>query len=1060
MAAVRKLMFPLVALLCASGLAAQDVGTIAGRVIDGSTQEPIAGAAVSVVGTQYGTVTRPDGRYLINNVPAGTHSVRVALIGYATQTQEIALTAGQTASLNFALLTEAIALDAVIVTGYGTQRAQSITGSVATVDVEAANVGLVSNANDLIQGRVAGVQITSNNGEPGSGMQVRVRGGTSISANNEPLYVIDGVPIDNRPTEARGMGINSDPPLSRSPLNLINPSDIESISILKDAAAAIYGSRAANGVVLITTKKGRPGQSGMEYEGFVSMARPANSLDLLTGSEYRGFVQDLVDGLDCELSTNTNCGTRFETRLAGLGTANTSWEDELVRTGTSHNHNIAFFGGTQSTQYRASLNYMNQEGVVINNGFERMQGRINASHQTLEDRLRLGVNLTVSRVNNDYLPFENTGGFEGGVFTNMVIYDPTAPVLVTDPASGQPVFYEVGLCDNDSCDNYARTEQRNPVALSTDIDDVGATTRTLGNVTASLDLFAGLTGQVNLGFDKSDGIRQGYLPRTSPVGFEWGGRARQTNTENRALTLQTVLTMQRRVGVDHDFDLIGGYEYAEYTTREFAAESRGFATDAFRYHNLAGGNDLIPPSSFQEESQAVAFFSRLNYGFRDRYYLTGILRHDGSSRFGEGNKWATFPAVSASWRLSEEEFMRGGLFSDLRLRVGYGLQGNPGVPPYASLITLAPGNNYSFGETPVTGITPNRNANPNLKWEETTQANVAIDYGLWNNRVTGSLEYYRKNTTDLLLEVPVPQPALVPTRLENVGETSNSGLELSVQALVMEREALRWNAGLVVAADNSEVKDLAGRNFLQSARASGQGQSDTWTQRLIEGESLGTFYGPEFVGVCQGGETLVGGGTCASGQQLFNSYDTQRDEDGAIISQTLTGITNAPGGDDYVVLGDANPDFTFGLTNQVNYGNFDLSVFVRGEVGQEVFNNTALVYSTKGAVLQGRNFLKSALDDGVGIDEPAIYSSRWVEDGSFVRLQNVTIGYSFGTLSFLPQVQNARVYLSFDNLLLLTDYSGYDPEVHTAAEGLSVRGVDYLNYPRPRTITAGYRFSF
>jgi iron complex outermembrane receptor protein len=589
---------------------------------------------------------------------------------------------------------------------------------------------------------------------------------------------------------------------------------------------------------------------------------------------------------------------------------------------------------------------------------------------------------------------------------------------------------------------------RNPVAMAHQVDDFGNSTRVLGNITASMDLIPGLTGQVTMGVDRADGVRRTYLPSSSPVGAEFGGRARQVGTDNTAITLQSFLTLRQRLFDVHDIDIVGGYEFADYRTEEFGAEGRGFATDAFTFNNLGGGNTLVRPFSWREDSRLVSFFTRANYNISDRYFLTGVLRYDGSSRFGEGQKWALFPAVSASWRLSEEPFLRDGMFSDLRLRVGFGLQGNQAVPPYASLITLAPGGHYVFGESPVTGIAPNRNSNPDLKWEQTSQFNAALDYGFADSRFTGTVEYYLKNTSDLLLEVPVPQPALVSTRLENIGEVRNQGVELSLDARVIARERLNWLAGLVFAAERNEVVDLGGRSFLQSGRASGQGQSDTWTLRIMPGSPLGTFFGPEFAGVDD------------DKRQLFNKYEVTRDADGRETSRRVIGTTTTPSGDDYVIIGNANPDFMLGLRSQVDMNRFDFSFLVRSEVGQDVFNNTALVYATKGAVLQGRNFLKSALTDGVGIDEPAIYSSRWIEDGSFVRLQNVTVGYTFDSPRFLPQVQNARVYVSGDNLLLLTGYSGYDPEVHTAAEGLAVRGIDYLNYMRPRTFTTGVRFTF
>jgi TonB-linked SusC/RagA family outer membrane protein len=1015
MAMVRSLFAVLVLSLVWAGQLAAQTGTVTGRVLDATTQQPVSGANVLVDGTQLGTLTRVDGGFVLTNVPLGAQRLTASLIGYGSQTQEVTVSATASTAVQFELQPQAVQLEELVATGYGTTRRLAITGSVAKINADEANVGVVSNANDMIQGRVAGVSITLNNGEPGANAQVRIRGGTSISASNEPLYVIDGVPIDNVATEPRGIGIGGSPPLARSPLSLLNPSDIESITILKDASAtAIYGSRAANGVVLIDTKRGGAGGLAIEYDGYAAASRPASYLDVMSGDEYRRFVQAERPDL-----------------AAGLGPANTDWERALTRTGVTHNHNLAFSGGGENTRYRASMNYMNQEGVVINNGFERIQGRLNASHQALEDRLRLGLNLTASHVSNNYLPYENIAGFEGGVFTNMVIFDPTRPITVTDPETGQESFFERGS---------GRQEQRNPVAMAEQVDDFGNTTRTLGNVTAALDVLPGLTAQLNVGADRSEGIRRTYLPRISPVGAEWGGRARQVSHDNTALTLQSLLTLTRQISDAHSFDVVGGYEYAEYRQEEFSAEGQDFATDAFGFNNLGGGNVLIRPSSWREDSKLVSFFARANYNISDRYFLTGVLRRDGSSRFGAGNKWAVFPALSASWRLSEEPFLRGGMFSDLRLRAGFGLQGNQAVPPYASLITLAPGGHYVFGESPVTGIAPNRNPNPNLRWEETSQFNVALDYGFSNNRFSGTIEYYLKNTSDLLLEVPVPQPALVSTRLENIGEVRNQGVEFALDALLVTHPRLRWMAGLVFAAERNEVINLGGRSFLQSGQAGGQGQSDTWTLRIIPGEPLGTFFGPEFVGVD------------SEGKQLFRC---NRTTDGCTGEQTTQPI-----GDDYRIIGNANPDFTVGLRNQLDYGKFDLSFLVRSAVGQDVFNNTSLVYATKTNVTANRNFLRSALTDGIAIGEPAIYSSLWVEDGSFVRLQNITLGYKLDLSRFYAQAREARVYVSADNLFLITGYSGYDPESHTAAEGLAVRGVDYLNYPRPRTFTAGIRVTF
>ncbi|MGQ0815076.1 MAG: SusC/RagA family TonB-linked outer membrane protein [Gemmatimonadota bacterium] len=1018
-------------------------GTVVGRVVDGTTQQPISGASVTIVGTTRGTLTEANGRFALTGIAAGSQTVMASLIGYASVQQTVTVTAGASVSVQFSLQPEAVALEALVATGYGAQRRLAITGSISTVDAEAADVGVISNANEMIQGRVSGVNVTVNNGEPGAGAQIRIRGGTSISASNEPLYVIDGVPIENVPTEPSGIGIGGNASLPRSPLNLINPSDIASITILKDAsAAAIYGSRGANGVILIETKKGGGSAAGsgisIEYDGYVASAAPATKLEFLSGDQYRQFIQQQVDVFRASGGVN---GIAPE-RLSTLGTANTNWQDAVTRTSTTHNHNLSFAGGGASTRYRASLNYMNQQGVALSSGFERLQGRLSASHNAWSDRLRLGLNLTASHIDNDYLAFENGGGFEGGVFVNMAIFNPTRPVTLTDPSTGQPVYYELGT---------GSQSVRNPVALADQIQDFAETTRTLGNVRAELDLLSNVTGTLNIGVDRSEGTRRTYFPRANPVGAVTNGLARQVNRDNTAMTLQGLLTFRDRLLDMHDVEVIGGYEYNDYSLGEFMAGSKGFLTDAFGFNNLGGGSSPDRPFSWREDSRLISFFSRANYDLNDRYFVTGVLRYDGSSRFGAGNKWALFPAISGSWRISEENFFNAPLgLSELRLRAGWGLQGNQAVSPYASLILLETAGNARavFGEGAFTGFAPVRNPNPNLKWEETSQLNVAFDYGFKDNKYSGSLEYYVKNTTDLLLEVNVPQPAPVATRIENIGEVRNKGLEVNFDARVLDRADMNWTAGLVLSVERNEVVDLGGRTFITSGFVSGQGQSGQTSQRIMPGQPLGTFFGPEYVGVNP------------DGRQLFNKYSVERDAKGNVVSRELIGETTTPSGDDFVVIGNANPDFSLGLRSQVNWGKLDVNFLIRSEVGRDVFNNTSLVYGTKGNALQDKNFLVSALDDPIGLKEPAIFSSRWIEDGSFVRLQNITVGYTMDLPQFMSGVRNTRVYLSADNLLLLTGYSGYDPEVHTSHGGLAVRGIDYLVYPRARTITAGVRVAF
>lgn len=1007
--------------------AQQPTGAITGRVIDGTTQEPVPAARVIIVGTPRAENTGNDGRFVLSGVAAGTHTLRASRIGYGAGQQGVTVTAGGTVDVSFALQPLAAVLEPIVVTGYGTQRREAITGSVATVDPATADVGVLTNVNGMLQGRVAGVNITTNNGEPGAGVQIRIRGATSISASNEPLYVIDGVPITNVEPEAAGFNIGArTPALPRSPLNLLNPSDIGSITILKDASAtAIYGSRGANGVILIETKRGASGGASMAYDSYVATASPSRSLDVLTGDEYRQFVEGQVALYNTDPTKGLN-----PTYLAALGTANNDWARAVNRSAVTHNHNLSFAGGSDITRYRVSLNFQNQQGVALSSGFRRIQGRLGATHYALNNRLRLGLNLTTSQANNDYLAFENTGGFEGGVFQNVATFNPTQPVTVTDSTGTR--YYEIAP---------GSQSVRNPVALAEQIQDFGTTNRTLGNVSAELDLVPGLTAQINVGVDKSGGVRQIYLPQSSALGAQFQGLARQVNRDNTSQTFQGMLTFSREFAAVHSLDVVGVYEFAEHRIEEFRAEAQNFLTDVTGFNSLNSGSVQVTPQSFRTDERWVSFISRANYGYKQRYFLTGVVRRDGRSAFGADHKWATFPGVSASWRMSDETFIPRGPFSDLRLRLGYGVVGNPGVPPYSSLITLEAtgGAKYVFGETPAIGFAPVRNPNPGLRFERTSQVNIALDYGLLNNRVSGSLEYYVKSTSDLLLQVSVPQPAPVSTRLENVGRIRNRGLELSLDALALSRPNLTWRAGLVFAMERNKVVDLGNYTFLTTGDVSGQGQSGQVAQRIIPGQPLGTFYGPRFVGIDAQGKQLF---ACSSGST------------GCVNGQTTTASAI-----DYAVIGNAYPDFTLGLHSTVAWGKFDLNILIRGAFGQDVFNNTALVYSTKSNALQGKNFLRDALADPTDIREPAIFSSRWVEGASFMRLQNLTVGYSFNLPGPQGAPRSARIYVSGDNLLLLTGYSGLDPEVHVEAFQAS-RGIDYLSYPRPRTFTAGLRLAF
>ncbi len=1039
----------LAAPLAAQVAAVAQNGGIRGQVVDSVTQQGLAGVTVQIQGQPRQTATGADGNFTLSDVAPGAVVLKVTRIGFGPQTRSVNVTAGGTSEARFVLAPQASILEPVVVTGYGTQRREAITGSVSTVDPAAANVGVKTNVDQLLQGRAAGVDIIQNSGEPGAGMQILIRGGSSLSNTNEPLYVIDGVPINNVATEPGGMGAGGPPPLPRNPLNMLNPSDIAGITILKDASAtAIYGSRAANGVVLIETKHGTTaGSSSVEYDGYVAASSPLKHYDVLTGGEYRSYVQGQVtqfvgDTAACPKPVTVTCFGNARgldpIHLTRLGTANTDWDRAVTRTSVTHNHDLSFSGGSEDTRYRASLNYMNQPGVTIANGLERIQGLLSANHRAFDNRLRLALTVTTSRENDTYITYENTGGFEGGVFQNVAIFNPTQPITVTDAAGTH--YYETGS-----------TSVRNPVALAKQVANVGNATRTLGNSSAELDLFSGLTAKVAVGLDHSNGIRQIYFPNANPVGVALGGGlAQQANLENTTKTLQTLLTFNRQSG-NNSFDIVGGYEYTKFANNLVTAQGVGFFTDDYSFNNLSVASSRTI-SSNATDWRLASFLSRANYGYKDRYFITGILRYDGSSVFADGHQWALFPGLSASWHLSQEDFARGLPFSDLRLRVGWGRQGNPGIPPYQSLILMSggTGGSYPWGDNPQSGVFPVGNGNDSLKWEQTDQYNVGVDFGLWGNRLAGTAEYYVKNTSDLLELVGAAGPANSSTTLQNVGKLRNHGIELSLDALVASRPSLTWRSGVTFAAQRNKVVTLGPFTFLRSGRVSGQGQSDQWAERLLPGQPLGTFYGPVFVGVD------------AQGHQQFRCTSATS---GCTNGLTTNGL--GPAAADYAIIGKANPDFTFGFRNQVTFGKLDISALIRGSIGQDVFNNTALVYSTKGNALQDKNFLRPALTDQTGLHEPAIYSSRWVEGASFVRLQNLTVEYSLDIPALVRNARSARLFVSVDNLFVLTGYSGLDPEVSnldqnslTPDAGIAARGVDYLSYPRPRTVTGGIRLVF
>jgi iron complex outermembrane receptor protein len=576
------------------------------------------------------------------------------------------------------------------------------------------------------------------------------------------------------------------------------------------------------------------------------------------------------------------------------------------------------------------------------------------------------------------------------------------------------------------------------VALAEQIKDLAETLEIFGNATAEYDFFPSLTGKINLGLDRTDATRNIYQPRSLPYAAAFGGRADAGNNDNQNVLFESTLNYRRNIGVSHKLEAWAGYTFQEFESRGFTAGAQNFVTDAWSFNNLSGAADFVSirPTSFEDKNRLISFLGRVNYNISSKYLLSAALRYEGSSRFGSGKKWGTFPSASIGWRLSEESFLKNSKsLNDLKLRVSYGITGNQDIGNYRSLVLLGPGANAVIGDQVLTGVSATQLANPNLKWEETSQLNVGLDFGFLDDKISGSIDVYNKTTNDLLLEFDVPQPAVVETRLDNAGKVTNKGLEISLNTTNYSSGGFFWRTNFNFATNKNKVVNLGDRDFIITGIVSGAGLSNDRAQIVLPGQPLGTFFGPKFLGYD------------ASGNEIL-STDPGRPE-----------RTTGPLKDGRQILGDAQPDYTFGISNSINYKNFDFRVFVQGVQGFKILNNTRLEYQRPSNVFNKINLFRGAVDDvaaGLKPDATVHYTDRFLEDGSYIRLQNVTLGYTFQT----QFVRSLRVYLSADNLFLITDYQGYDPEVNNFADdrGVSSVGIDYANYPRARTFTLGLGF--
>ena len=966
---------------------------ITGKVTD-DKGNPLENVSVFIKNTSKGTQTDATGAFTLATDGSGSLVLTFAYTGYSGTE----ISTDGSSPVTVAMQSTENNLNNVIVVGYGTQKQKDLTGSVSAISNKDFNQGVVLSPQQAIQGKVTGVNIAQNSGKPGGSNTIRIRGGTSLTQSNDPLYVIDGVPISSTAGvgQANINGYTTTAIFDQEPTNplmTLNPDDIESVTVLKDAsAAAIYGSRGANGVIVITTKRGIAGNPRVSLNASVGASKVEGTPDVLSADQYRQAAKTYGLTIDDK-------------------GANTDWQDEIFRTGLAQDYDLAISGGGNKTTYRASLGYGNQQSTMIGSDFKRANARININHSMLDDRLTFDLRVNYGQTFSNQAPVSNTVGSEFGSSMNYeaMVFNPTYPI-------------------HDSAGNYYNVPpyRVNPISFSDQIFDELTNNRFIGNLSTTLKILKPLSVNVNLGYTDQNIDRNSYVEKANLLGEGLGGYASVQKLEDYSKLLETILRYNNHWG-NHSLDVIGGYSWQYFVSTGDRTTANGFLSDAFKWYSLQAASTISSVSTFQSSNKLVSFYGRLNYSYADRILVTGTVRRDGSSRFGEGNKWGTFPSGSVAWRISKENFFKVDAISDLKIRASYGLTGNQEIGNLNSIQTLgATTTGYIVGGQRITTVLPQQYANPNLKWEQTAQLDIGVDFSLFDSRLSGTIDYYDKKTDDLLLRIPVPSPTAVSTQLANVGSVQNKGIEISITGRIIDKTDFSWVSNFNISFNKNKVlslsnDQLAGKN-IQMAPLQGTVSLGKYAQLVIPGEPLGTFWGPKFTAIVDGKETLA-----------YDGKDT--------------------------IIGCAQPKYIWGFTNTFTYRRWMLNFLFRGSVGNDVFNLTAanMAYLSN---LPGKNVLASALTSGIARDAPKQYSSRWIEDGSFVRLDNLTLSYDIGLKKTF--ISSARVFLTGQNLLLIAKYSGVDPEVNSEVSGTGTAplGVDYLSYPRARTISIGANVTF
>ena len=978
-------------------------------VVTDTDGNPLPAANVVIVGTTKGVVTDFDGNFTIQAEVGNI--LEVSFIGM--QTRRISIE--NTNNLEVVLQIDAASLEEVVVVGYGTQKKKDLTGAIATVKPEEFTPGVNVNATQLLNGAAAGVNVSQVSSAPGGGIKVQIRGAGSINSSNDVLFVVDGLP-----------GVD---PQS------LSPDDIESIQVLKDASAAsIYGTRAANGVVLVTTKRGNAGKTTMTYSAYSGIQHIAKQIDVLGGADYMRLI-NLRSG---------NNPVYSDSEIAAIGQG-TNWQDQIFTNAAVQNHQITMSGGNDKGNYYLGLNYFDQDGIVKTSGYQKYNTRLNMQTRPLENLL-ISANINFTREGFKEILFSNAANDFAGPINTAIQFDPTLSTGLNEQG-----FYFLN----------PTIALDNPLGLINGISDRSIRNQFYGSLTVDYELVKNLKATVRLGAEANNRRDDFYRSRVAQLGRSEGGIGNASSSEYTHWLTEYLLKYENTFNEVHDFSILGGATFEEFLTRGLGASSAGFLSDVTGTNLLQSGDGELRDnvSSSRLKNTLNGFLGRMTYGYKDRYLLTASFRVDGSSRFSEENKYAFFPSGSIGWNISEEPFLKNSDWVDnLKLRIGYGELGNQGINNFETTQTLVAGGNSVFGGSIFQGVVPARLPNPDLRWETTSESNVGLDFTFFSNRIAGTLDYFNRKTSDQLFVKPLPSVVGFNSVRTNLGEVVNKGFEIGLQTKNLVGE-FSWNTNLNLAFLKNEVTQLP--DFTERLIGGNIGTFISNYTIVQEGSPLQSFYGFEIDGVFQEGDDIENSPTpdvsgYAPGMPKF-------------IDQNDDGIIDE---DDRVILGDPFPDFSFGINNTFKYKRLSLDVFVLGVQGIETLdaNVTESLYPTNDA----RNSISEYYlnrwtpsnptnDYPSGIN-PSLYGgarlvNSWtVVDASFIRLKNVTLGYNL-PVDKLGPVSSLRVFVAGENLATITDYKGYDPDASAAGEG-NVTKVNYNSYPLARTFRVGIDVKF